>query len=549
MSIPLIDVTDWRKDDEHGIFPIGARDKKMLWSPSNPPSGIKPNWPYLFKLSRDAYPDQFWMETIAFLVGESLGVSVPKAYPAVRILDNETSEFGALLEWFYDKERQLFVHASEFFHVLINDFDDDSGQHHNIEDLRLICRAFSINGVLDPHPLWTETLCDMLLLDSLIGNTDRHQENWGFIFVPGSKGENATHKVKAIIAPFFDNGTSLGHERFANRVQSWTKKKLDEYIQNGCHHLRKSRKDTRIRLNHLSSIQNLAKDEAYATHMVKRLNFDLDVLTNQIRELCDIKVGEPFTKMRADWTIRLLERRHQRLSVILNMRTINKIIEPSRLLLTWQPTTGGTRHIVGQLNRLADDSYTFTYHFNTEDFIAAKDKGFLGHPAFSMKYAEHTNNVLEPFVRRLPPRKRKDFEEYLAQHLLPSPFEGSDFALLGYTGAKSPGDGFCLLIDPDVLNGEAELLLEVAGTRYQLGLDLERVSVGDMVSLIPEPDNEHDPNAIAVVHEIGKLGYINKVLCDSLCKRIAKNKVTASVAKKNGTTDRPLVYLILECEK
>lgn len=545
MDINLIDVTSWRKDDEHGIFPRGARDKKMLWSPSDAPEGIKPEWPYLFKLSREAYPDQYWMETVAYIVGDVMGVPVPKALPARRAMENGEYEYGALLEWFYDQSSQLFIHASDFFHVLISDFDDTSGRHHNLVDLRLICRTFSIRGVISTD--WALWLHDMLLFDALIGNSDRHQENWGFVFVPESAPDVTPPKVKGYLAPYFDNGTSLGHERYVERIRGWNHQNLDEYIQRGCHHLRKNRAGTRERLGHISSIQDLALDEQSKAYLARRLEFNFQELVDKIDSLCEIRSDVPFTKERAYWTIRLLRRRYLRLSLILNMRTINRIMEPTRLLLTWQPTTGGTRYVVGQIDRQQGDTYVFTYHFQSEDYAKAQGKGFAGHPAFSLKSEEHTNNVLDPFVRRLPPRKRKDFAEYLAQHLLPYPFEGSDFALLGYTGAKSPGDGFCLVPDPEILNSEGELLFEVAGTRYQEGLDLSKVMVGDLVKLVPEEDNPVDPHAIAVVHESGKLGYINKVLCKKLKQKIAKHKISAFVAKKNGTAERPLVYLLVEC--
>ncbi|MNP51371.1 hypothetical protein D3C76_1456820 [compost metagenome] len=101
--------------------------------------------------------------------------------------------------------------------------------------------------------------------------------------------------------------------------------------------------------------------------------------------------------------------------------------------------------------------------------------------------------------------------------------------------------------DPEIFNGEGELLFEVAGTRYQEGLDLSKVLVGDLVELVPEVDNQFDPHAIAVVHESGRLGYINKVLCKELKRKITRHKVSAFVAKKNGTAERPLVYLLVEC--
>ncbi|MCT9019356.1 HIRAN domain-containing protein [Proteus mirabilis] len=545
MDIKLIDVTNWRKDDEHAIFPRGARDKKMLWSPTDASGGIKPDWPYLFKLSREAFPDQYWMETVAYIIGNMIGVPVPKALPARIAMENGEYEYGALLEWFYDIKSHKFIHASDFFHDLITDFDDSSGKHHNLGDLRLICRKFSIHSIISTN--WTLWLHDMLLFDAFIGNSDRHQENWGFVFVPETIGNSGSPKVKGYLAPYFDNGTSLGHERYTEKIAGWSNQNIDDYIQRGCHHLRKNRNDTRERLGHISSIQNLVLDEQVRTYLAQKFAFDFSELVNRINSLCEISSNVPFTRERAYWTIRLLRRRYLRLSLILNMRTISRIIEPTRLLLTWQPTTGGTRYVVGQIDRQQEDTYTFTYHFNSPNYTEAETKGFKGHPAFSLKNEKHTNSVLDPFVRRLPPRKRGDFAEYLAQHLLPHPFEGSDFALLGYTGAKSPGDGFCLVLDPEIFRGEGEFLFEVAGTRYQEDLDLSNVMVGDLVKLVPEPDNQFDPHAIAVMHESGKLGYINKVVCKELNKKIAKRKVSAFVAKKNGTAERPLVYLIVEC--
>lgn len=554
MAMQLIDVSDWRRDDEHGIFPIGARDKKMLWSPAVTVDGVKPSWPYLFKLSRDAYPDQFWMETIAYIVGSAMGVEVPRAMPAVRINDSGVQEYGALLEWFYNKKFEHFIHASDIFHLLNKDFDNQSGRHHNIEDLRLICRVLSINGMIQTD--LNSWICDMFLLDTLIGNSDRHQENWGFIITMfiGDDGKlRRDSEGKAItsgkLSPYFDNGTSLGHERFPEKVTAWDHKALDRYIQKGNHHLRRSRANTKARLGHLESIQELVLEPAMLLLINKRLGFNIDDLCGRIRALTSIDAGEgTLSSARAEWVIRLLRRRHLRLKLITNMRTINHIVEPMRLWLTWQPVGGGSRYVVGCIDRNEGDQYTFSYNFDTADFKMAIEKGFQGHPAFQFKQKTHTNNVLEPFLRRLPPRKRKDFSEYLAQHLLPADFSGSDFALLGYTGAKSPADGFSLINDDSVFERTCELLLEVAGTRYQEGLDLSLIRVGDAVEFVAEPDNLHDTNAVAVVHPAGRLGYVNKVHCKAVKACAHSNKINAFVAKKNGTDLRPLVYLLVECD-
>nr|WP_240348946.1 HIRAN domain-containing protein [Pectobacterium aquaticum] len=546
MEITVIDVSLWREDDEHAIFPYGARDKMMLWSPSDPPEGIKANWPYLFKQSREAYPEQFWGETIAYIVGEAMHVNVPPAYPAFKKSEEVGIEHGALIEWFYDVSSQVFVHASEFFFSLIKDFDKDSGCHHNFVDLVRICRRFSLNGVFDKtHLSWANWLMGMIIFDALIGNTDRHQENWGFIFEP-TKSEDGPKGI-GHLAPLFDNGTSLGCEMLPGKVQGWTPQRLDKYIDGGRHHLRHHRTDTKTRIGHIESLKLFYSDEKLTRWMRYHLTFDLPKLQDDIQKLSSIPLGVPLSNERVAWVCRLINRRYQRLTLVLEMRTIQKIIEPRRLWLTWQPLSGGTRYLVGQIDREGEDSFTLNYHFGTAEFNYAREKGFAGYPAFSLKEQFHTGNVLDPFLRRLPPRTRKDFNLYLKKHLLPVPFEGSDFSLLAYTGAKSPADGFSVI--PDLSSAKnGEYIAEVAGTRYQK-TDLSTVSVGDSVKLSPEPGNEVDSNAVQVIHANGCLGYVNKVHCLHVLSKIKKQKVSAFVARKNGTPERPLIYLFLEFDE
>jgi len=229
------------------------------------------------------------------------------------------------------------------------------------------------------------------------------------------------------------------------------------------------------------------------------------------------------------------------------MNKLHHIVEPSTLLVTWQPKTGGTRYLVATISRNAD-SCIFTYLTESADFAAATAAGFQGHPAFNKELPIHTHNVLDPFLRRLPPKSRGDFGRYLQQHCLPDPFPASDFALLGYTGAKSPADGFSLFPDFSTIQGGFEYVLEVAGTRYETKLDLEHIQLDDPVTFVPEHHNEFDENAIAIYHQQHKIGYVNRVFCQLLGKLQSSNLVRATIAKKNGTVDRPLLYLLLNVE-
>jgi hypothetical protein len=315
MIIHSVDVSNWRVDDEHGIFPIGARDKQMLWSPNEPQEGIKPNWPYLFKLSRAVYPDQFWMETVAYMIGDAMNIEVPLALPSFKRDFEEGLVCGSLIEWFYDRNSQTFVHAADFFQRLITNFDNDKGSQHNIDDLFRICRGFRYEATIDFPLLWELWYFDLLIFDALTGNSDRHQENWGFIF--GSLSSSVQDKRKVRLSPLFDNGTSLGHERFPERVKSWSDEQIKNYILKGQHHLRHSRSDPKNRVKHIESIKNVVLTKRKARkHMEQRLNFNLDVLLARINLLCDIEIQVPFSRERAYWTIQLLKCRYQMLTKI-----------------------------------------------------------------------------------------------------------------------------------------------------------------------------------------------------------------------------------------
>lgn len=227
---------------------------------------------------------------------------------------------------------------------------------------------------------------------------------------------------------------------------------------------------------------------------------------------------------------------------------IHRITEPKSLWLTWQPKSGGERFAVGEILSLENGRVLFHYLSETDGFAKAIDKGFEGYPAFKINQRYHDKNVIEAFIRRLPPKSRGDFDLYLRQHFLSAPFQGSDIALLAYTGAKLPSDGFSLVPNFDVSDNGFEYLLEVAGTRYQAGIDIDLIGIGDEVNFSTEPENEHDGNAIAIFHEGTRIGYVNKLLCPLIHAKIADSSIKAAVAKKAGTDDRPLLYVLATIE-
>lgn len=232
---------------------------------------------------------------------------------------------------------------------------------------------------------------------------------------------------------------------------------------------------------------------------------------------------------------------------------IQHIIEPKKLLLAWQAPEGKdrTRYIVAELERtgVSDDSVVLRYLIHTTDFDKAKKLGFDGHPAFKKLLIEHSVGVVDALMRRLPPRTRGDFSKYLDLLRLPATIKISDFALLGYSGARLPSDGFSIIHPFQGNIQECEFLMEVAGFRYISNLSVDDIIVGTEVFFKPEPDNPFDPRAIMVMIDRRKIGYVNRGLLDSFHQWIKETRLHAWVERTNGSAKRPLVYLFVKVSK
>ncbi|WXL27735.1 HIRAN domain-containing protein [Ectopseudomonas mendocina] len=215
------------------------------------------------------------------------------------------------------------------------------------------------------------------------------------------------------------------------------------------------------------------------------------------------------------------------------MSVIEHIYEPSRLLLVWHhsdETKPRHRRVVGELIRKGDDAF-FRYLKGTVDFEAALNEGFHEFPAFEDGKAESQPRALDVFLRRIPPRKREDFNEYLGQYNLPENFSGSPFSLLGYTGARLASDTFELC--PDFTDAKAPLdfIIELSGAHHYVKPQ-NNIAEGDAVEFVLDENNEHDENAIKVEHNNVVIGYINKAMTPGFKKLLNEGTVKGTILKK-----------------
>ena len=228
-------------------------------------------------------------------------------------------------------------------------------------------------------------------------------------------------------------------------------------------------------------------------------------------------------------------------------RWITTVHEPKRLLLAWQsPDLDGnrTRYAVGEIARDENDALVLRYH-NNEVVEKAKLLGYTGYPAFSIEKPEHSVGVREALLRRLPPRSRPDFTEYKAHFRLAPEVRLSDMALLAYTEAKLPSDGFSLVNPLDDAEGPCQFLFEVAGYRHYAGKLTTKLMPDMHLYFVSEPTNEHDPAAIRIEANGECVGYVNRLQTDAFHRWMKNGLVKATVDRTDGTAARPRLLMFV----
>ncbi len=305
-----VDVGRWQADEEFAVYPEGARDKGLLYSPDpSPHRFLVPNHRYLFKHAFNRYPDQFWAEIIAYRMGCLLGVAVPPAFVA---WNSTTGVCGALIEWFLDypgEPGERYVAGGDIMASMIRGYDRKGGRQHNFEAIERYLTVLERGGQLGDD--WLTWWCDTLLFDALIGNTDRHQDNWGLLW---------TTDGQARMAPVFDNGTSLGHEICPSKMPGFADTlRRDRYIDRGTHHMRWHITD-KTRAQHVSLIQRLLEySPGLREHIKNRLmGFNTETIRGIIIGMTEFEIPIPLSPVRAVFVCRLTEARHQ---VLINALT------------------------------------------------------------------------------------------------------------------------------------------------------------------------------------------------------------------------------------
>lgn len=191
--------------------------KKKFWYRQG---GDGSDW--LFKFPR---PDtgEHWAEKIAAGVADLLGITHATVELARFGIDR-----GSISRSFTPNGFEL-VHGNQLLGRVFSDYNRDLtyGQaDHTLENIFAVMDRIFIDD--DAKERSKRLIVDYLVLDALIGNTDRHHENWGIVRQRRGDGWVGS------IAPSFDHASSLGRElQDTRRCRLMAENRVGRYIAKG----------------------------------------------------------------------------------------------------------------------------------------------------------------------------------------------------------------------------------------------------------------------------------------------------------------------------
>ncbi len=177
----------------------------------------------LFKYPR-RYTGEHWAEKIAAEVAACLDILHARV---------ELAEFqnvhGSATESFARRGRVL-IHGNEILGIMMSDYNPEMKFHQSAHTLGNILAALDNAFTNREDAMRTkQLLAQYLVLDAVIGNTDRHHENWGLLLrkLEGNKWDG-------FFAPSFDHASSLGRElRDEKRDRLMAEDRVGRYAEKG----------------------------------------------------------------------------------------------------------------------------------------------------------------------------------------------------------------------------------------------------------------------------------------------------------------------------
>lgn len=266
----FFDISQWQEKPHFQTG--GTRSKSILENPEN-------NALYFFKTSikkeKIDYKHEFWSEIIASEVGLALGFNM-LAYDIAW----KNDEIGCLSKSMIDLDVERLNEGVNYLRGYNPSYNPEDKSRYNEYTFAFICKALKAFRI----EFGIEELVKVIIFDSIIGNSDRHQENWGFIILNIEVDEEKKNKyvdsrlfktvlgfilkkgetkefvsfIKGRFSPIYDSGSCLGREIADEKVDQMLHdmRMLEAYINRGPSEIRW----TGAKINHFELISEIKNE-------------------------------------------------------------------------------------------------------------------------------------------------------------------------------------------------------------------------------------------------------------------------------------------------
>ena len=205
-------------EPEWVLGPEEMGSKKKFWY--RPPGERETNWLYKHPKSGTG---EHWAEKIAEQIARALKIACPR----VELAEFRENQGSATESFVYDG-RALY-HGNQVLEQVITGYDPKKKFHQSAHTLDNIFYAME-EAYISPEAAREAKfrISEYLVLDALIGNTDRHHENWGFL------RQRIEGRWAGFVAPSFDHASSLGRElQDARRDRFLEEGRVGGYVEKG----------------------------------------------------------------------------------------------------------------------------------------------------------------------------------------------------------------------------------------------------------------------------------------------------------------------------
>lgn len=347
----LFDISNW--NEQLWWSTGGTRNKKVYL---NPEDGEIYYFKESYKKGKRDYKYEFWSEIIASEIGISLEFNVLEYHIALR-----GNDIGCISKSMINSESEELVEGGKYLQAFDNTFKPENIKERGKYTFDLILETL-VSFKKEKH---LKDLVETIVFDALIGNSDRHQENWAIInvhtFISSGitkiendikKGDidkmpnwllkiiNKVYTVKGKIrpeigkvrlmlpqqtrfAPIYDSGCSFGRELDNEKILQMLNNELEieKYIAKGLSEIHW--KENKI--SHFELIKKLINQKGlrnYALDSLQRTveKFDaekiLKILKNIDIQLIDANNNHYLPKERKEYIFKLLTLRINKLREI-----------------------------------------------------------------------------------------------------------------------------------------------------------------------------------------------------------------------------------------